>query len=108
MSFKQVGPGLLVDTDKVKVSISHPNPCCVISNSEITATVATGDGSLLIFSNEKKAQYFREKELDNNYVIEEFSWDDLVDKYAEQYVQALLDHTGDPGFYQNIPLQKNI
>jgi len=70
--------------------------------------IATRDGFLLIFSNEKKAQYFREKELNDSYVIEEFSWDDLVDNYAEQYVQGLLDHTGDHGFYQHIPFRDNI
>jgi hypothetical protein len=107
--FEEVVPGVLVNKSSgFKVSIPHPDPCWVIRNPEKTATMVTKSGSLAIFSDEEKANTYMKDWKKEDFVLEAYGWDDLVDKFGKQFADAIVDHSGEPGFYQNVPLKKGI
>ena len=108
MSFKEVVPGVSVNTDSgFKVSIPHPDPCWTICNPDKTATMSNS-GSLLVFSDEEKGHNFMKGGSKDSYLLEKYDWDDLVDKFGGQYSRATVDHEGKAGFYSAVPLQKGI
>jgi len=110
MSFKQVGPGLFVNSNKgsVSVEIPHPETCFVVQRKDGKATIS-GDNKLPIFSDTAKAEAFMDAiKLDPaNYTPVEFAWDDLIEHYAPcKYASVTLDNTGEAGFFQSIPFKK--
>lgn len=105
--FKEVVPGVLV-SENTKISVSHPDPCYVIHNPEQTASRMIDGGTLLVFSDEKKAGAFMNGEPEKSYIVKEYSWDDLVDRFTEQVEQVMVDHKGQSGFYSVVPLRKDI
>jgi hypothetical protein len=110
MGLKKVTPEVLVNENRgVKLSMPHPDPCWVIRNLEKTGTMADGNGSLVVFSDEEKANAYMTKDgPEDNYVLEEYCWDDLVDKFSSGYSEVIVDHKGESDFYLSVPLQKGI
>lgn len=106
--FRRVAPGLLV-ADHIKVTISHPDPCWLISNLDNTRILTDGAGSVPMFSNEAVARLFLEKTgIKEAKPFGPHSWDAVVDNLGETCHTAIIDHHGEEGFYQNAPLQKGI
>jgi hypothetical protein len=106
--FTQVAPGVLVNTDKFSVSISHPDHCFILTDTKKTG-VMSNDGSLLIFSQEELANnYLKAVGRAGTLVAVSFSWEKLVDKFGRYYKTASLDQTGEDGFFERIPLRKGI
>jgi len=105
MSFEQVAPGILVNTDKVEFGLDFVDPCHVVYNLDATQAIANQEGRLLIFSTREKAEYFIEKVRLENHTSVEFSWDYLVESFSRQCSYALVDHEGEPGFYRTVALR---
>ena len=70
--FKEVLPGVVVN-DKMKVLMPHPDPCWVIHDPELTSTRVGGNGDLLIFSDEKKAEKLMDGNDKKSYVVKKYS-----------------------------------
>jgi hypothetical protein len=64
--------------------------------------------SLLVFSNEQKANDFMNNRPRIDHRLKQYSWDELVDKFGGRYSNAVVDHRGKIGFYQVVPLRKGI
>ncbi len=105
-AFRQVAPGVFVNK-KITVSIPHPDPCWIIENKEKTSVLGSDD-SLLVFSTPEKAKNFMESEFEDEYSIEEYTWDDLVDIFSPRISLVVVDKENESGFYQSVPLQKGI
>ncbi len=108
MGFRQVAPGLLV-SDRVQISIAHPDPCWVIHDKG-DKVHGTTSGKLLIFSAEALLRTYldavqipQESTVPTNY-----TWDELVDKFGAWCSEGIIDHAGQPGFYKHVPLRKGI
>lgn len=106
-AFKKVAPGVFVNK-KITVSIPHPDPCWIIENKERTRVVLGSDGSLLVFSTPEKAKNVMQGKSEDEYSIEEYTWDDLVDIFSFRISLVVVDKENKPGFYQSVPLQKGI
>lgn len=104
--FKEIAPGVMVGK-KITFSFPHPDPCWIIKSKEHEG-VLTGSGALLIFSDEEKAKGLMEKEPEDSYLIEKFSWDVLVDTFGGTFSSVTVDKKNEAGFYQSVPLQKGI
>lgn len=108
MGLKSVAPGLFV-SDQFKVEMPHPDPCWIFVDSQGVAA-ATESGKLLVFSTEESLQSFADiTHVPTNQLKPTcLSWDEMVDKYRSDYSSTLIDHKGPPGFYQSVPLEKEI
>jgi hypothetical protein len=116
MSLRRVAPGLFVRED-IKISTPHPDPCWVIQMGEdslnVLETLDNGGYDILIFSSKVLIEEFQKTVGFSSDVVATlkticYTWDELVDKFNGNHSNCLLDHRGEAGFYQSIPLQKNI
>lgn len=103
--FKQVAPEIWVC---VSFYTFPPDTCLVLMTLGKQEVFAKKD-SLLIFSDTEIAENFlKEIDMENKFIAESFSWDDLVEKFGKQFQMASLDQTGKPGFFASIPIHKVI
>lgn len=108
LGFEEVVPGLMVNKGSgITVSIPHPDPAFVINNPEGTAVLASGN-SLLIFSDDEGAKHYMRDQDGSSYAVKEYTWEDLVDAFKRKFPDAIVDHKGEDGFYQTVPLRKGI
>ncbi len=103
---RQVAPGILV-SEGIKVTIPHPDPCWVIESPDKTQVYGQ-DGQIFIFSQEEHLQIFTKAADLAEYVAVSYTWDALVDRHGALNTRAIVDHTGNPGFYAVVPLEKGI
>lgn len=107
--FEEVVPGVMVNKRRgFTVSIPHPDPAWVIRNTEETACLGDGQGVLYVFSSEELAKRYIEKVEVKGGFPKPYAWDELVDAFGKAYHSVLVDHTGEAGFYSNVPLRKGI
>ncbi|MEK7512676.1 MAG: hypothetical protein AAB601_00575 [Patescibacteria group bacterium] len=111
MPFKQVAPGVLVNTECLSVLIHHPDPCSFVRDAKERGSVmSSSEGSLLVFSTEAKAHELMKAGgmAGSEYVVETCSWDALVDKFGSRFQWVVVDKKMEAGFYEAVPLKKEI
>ena len=104
--FREVVPGMLVRED-IKVRVEHPTDCFILRNPDETATLSMG-GSLGVFSSEENAKAYIEKRGLDGAVVRQYPWTGLVETFGEHYLDCVIDHTGEPGFFSTSPLRRDI
>jgi hypothetical protein len=106
--FEELVPGVLVNRDsEIKFSVPHPDPCWIIKSTRSGAIVVSDSHILLIFSDERNAAEYcgRGRSISR---FEKYSWEDLVNKFEKEFPYAIVDHLGEAGLYQIVPLKKGI
>lgn len=110
MEFKVIAPGVLVNTD-IEVKIPHPDPCWVLELKDgAGAVISQSTGCIYGFSTEELLRKYAEA---TNVPMDEYrpiaySWAELVKKCSKYFPGVTIDHTGEPGFFQTVPLQVGI
>jgi len=110
MGFKVIAPGVLVNTD-FEVKIPHPDPCWVLElKDESGAVISKDTRHIYVFTTEELLRTYAEVA---NVPMDEFHpvaypWVELVEKCGKCFPGVIIDHTGEPGFFQTVPLQMGI
>ena len=104
----EIIPGVTISVGSNEtVSIPHPDPCFVILDRKQTL-VKIMKRNILIFSSKDLARGFMGNGETKLYVIKEYSWNDFVNRFKNEYKYAVVDHKGKAGFYPVVPVQKDI
>lgn len=103
----EVVPGLLVSPG-VKVTIPHPDECWYISNLTDTSTIQSGDKLLVFTTADGASRYIDSEEVEGAKVVGPLTWEELVDAFQGMTPAVILDHTGEDGFYETVPLRTDI
>jgi len=103
----EVAPSLLLAGDiRVAIPQNQPEQVCVIRDPYEMAVFGNHDSlHLCVFSEEEKAKKFMENRPES-YVIRTYAWDELVKDFGESFIGAMVDPTGEPGFFKVVPFQK--
>lgn len=88
--------------------IDHPQRAFILRSPDDTASLALGEGELAIFSSAENAQGYIKNTGLRGAQLRDYSWDELVEKFGEQFARCIVDHKGEPGFYGTAPLIKDI
>ncbi len=105
--FEEVAPGVMVNTKRFKIKFPHPGPCWIIRNTEDTVSLASDNG-ISVFSTEEKAQTHIDEIALKGAVLKCYTWDELVDKFGQQYGSVVVNPKTKPGFCSVVPLKKDI
>ena len=103
----EVAPSLLLAGDiRVVIPQKQPERVCVIRDPYEMAVFGNYDSlHLCVFSEEEKAKKFM-KDCLESYIIQTYAWDDLISDFGKVFVGAMVDPTGEPGFFKVVPFQK--
>lgn len=106
MAFIEIAPGIWVNKEgEFQMEVQRPDPLWIIINETETQVIISGE-NILVFSNEQLAKDFIEKTKLEGALTKKYSWNELVDSHKAIYKGALVDHTGERGFYAYVPLKR--
>ena len=100
----EVAPSLLLVGDiRVVIPQNQLERVCVIRDQDEMSVFGDHDSlHLCVFSSSEKAENFM-KDRSENYVIKKYGWDELVADFGKSFVGAMIDPTGEPGFFKVVP-----
>ena len=113
MNFKEIVPGVFVNTGRANISIPHPNPCIILEVEVDGKNAPLGDveeRAIYVFSSTEAVELFT-TDIDikaENVVAVPISWDGLVDRFGGPLDKALVDPRPKLGYAEIVPLRKDI